>query len=93
MGYAKWWDHSKDLRKRNSGCQSAKAVGVVKELTNKVDQVSVLVATTGNIGKLSPNSTLVLNSTRTIDYSTTYHMTFASRHVHKLEPSTKTNVS
>lgn len=59
----------------------------------KNNQAFVLAAITCNVKNVSNDFAFVSSSTWIIDYRATGHITCDYRHVHLLEPSTKTNVS
>lgn len=93
MGYPDWWDHSRDSRKRNSKKPSSAAIVETRKEDDVAGQISALAAAAGNGGKVSNMSTLVSNSAWTIDSGATDHMTFDSRQVSPLKPSSQKFVS
>ena len=93
MGYPEWWDHSRDPRKRNSKKTSTAAVVETKIDDDVAGKVSTLVTTASNGGKVLNMSTPVSNSAWIIDFGATDHMTFYSRQVSPLKPSSQKFVS
>lgn len=64
-----------------------------KQGTESLENSSTLIATTDNAGRALKTSTPTMNSTWIIDYGATNHMTFDSRQVSPLKPSSLKNVS
>ena len=93
MGYSKWWDHSRDSRKKNSKKASTAAIVETKTKADSDEKSSALAAATGNGGKVLNISTPVSNSAWIIDSGATDHMTFYSRQVSPLKPSSQNYVS
>ena len=93
MGYPKLWDHSHDSRKKNSKKTSTAAIVETKTKADSDEKSSALAAATGNGGKVLNISTPVSNSAWIIDSGATDHMTFYSRQVSPLKPSSQNYVS
>ena len=93
MGYPKWWDHSRDSRKKNSKKASTTAIVETKTEDDSGENSSALAAQGGNGGKVLNISTLVSNSAWIIDSGATDHMTFDSRQVSTLKSSSQHSVS
>ena len=93
VGYPEWWDHSRDSRKKNSKKTSNAAVVETKTSDGVVGQILALVVAVGNGDKVLNISTLVSNSAWIIDSGATDHMTFDSRQVSPLKPSSQKFVS
>ncbi|KAK3037179.1 hypothetical protein RJ639_031066 [Escallonia herrerae] len=89
VGYPEWWDHNRDLRKRNFKRTSSTAVVETKTEDDVTGQHSALAAAAGNGGKALNMSTLVTNSAWIIDSGATDHMTFDSRQVSTLKQSSQ----
>ncbi|KAH0672644.1 hypothetical protein KY290_024878 [Solanum tuberosum] len=87
VGYPEWWDHNRDSRRRNASKSSTTAIVETNAKEDVVGQSTALVATRGNYGKALNSSALVSNSTWIIDFGATDHMTFDSRQVSSLKPS------
>ena len=92
-GYPKWWDHSRDSRKKNSKKASTAAIVDTKTEDDSGERSSTLVATAGNGGKVFNISTPVSNSAWIIDSDATDHMTFDSRQVSPLKSSSQNSIS
>ena len=93
VGYLKWWDHSRDSRKKNSKKASTAAIVETKTEDDNGEKSSTLAATAGNGGKVLNISTPVSNSAWTIDSGATDHMKFDSRQVSPLKYSSQHSVS
>ena len=93
MGYLDWWDHNRDQRKKDSNKTLTATIAEIKTEANVADKASSLVATTDYGGKVLNTSIPVINSTWIIDAGTTHHMTFDSRQVSPLRPSSQKIVS
>ncbi|KAH0679168.1 hypothetical protein KY284_020253 [Solanum tuberosum] len=93
VGYLEWWDHNRGSRRINA---SKSSTAVIVETNAKEDvagQSTALLATRGNNGKALNSSALVSNSTWIIDSGATDHMTFDSRQVSSLKPSSQKYIS
>ena len=93
MGYPDWWDHNRDQRKKDSKKTSTAAIAEIKTEANVDEKASALVAATDYGGKVLNTSTPVINSTWIIDSGATDHMTFDSRQVSPVRPSSQKFVS
>ena len=89
MGHLEWWDHSRDPRKRNSKKTSTTAVVETKTKDDIAGKVSAFVSEANNGGKVLNMSIPVSNSGWIIDSGATDHMTFDSRQVSPLKPSSQ----
>ena len=86
-------DNNRDQRKKNSKKTSTTTVTEIKTKTNVAEKVSALVAATDHYGKFLNTFTPVINSAWIIDSGATDHMTFDSRQVSTLRPSSQKIVS
>ncbi|RVW18959.1 Retrovirus-related Pol polyprotein from transposon RE1 [Vitis vinifera] len=86
-------DNNRDQRKKNSKKTSIATVAEIKTEANVVMKASALVAATDHGGKFLNSFTLVINSAWIIDSGATDHMTFDSRQVSPLRPSSQKIVS
>ena len=93
MGYPDWRDHSRDSQKRNSKKPSSDAVVETRKEDDVAGQILTLEVVAGNGGKVLNMSTLFSNSAWIIDSGATDHMTFDSRQVSPLKPSSQNSVS
>jgi hypothetical protein len=93
VGYPDWWDHNRDPRKRNSKKVFTAVVAETNAGADFIEQTSALVGAAGNSGKVLNISSHVSNSAWIIDSGATDHITFDSRHVLPLKPSSKKFVS
>ena len=93
VGYPKWWDHSRDSRKKNSKKSSTIAIVETKTEDDRGEKSSALATAAGNGGKVLNISTPVSNSAWIIDSGATDHMTFDSRQVSPLKSSSQHSVS
>jgi hypothetical protein len=94
VGYPEWWDHNRDPRKKYSNKTSAAAVVETKiDMEDVAETTSALVARRGNGGKALNSLALISNSTWIIDSGATDHMTFDSRQVASLIPSSQKFIS
>ena len=89
MGYPDWWDHNRDQWKKDSKKTSTVVVAEIKTEANVVEKASALVAAIDYGGKFLNTSTLVINSAWIIDSGAINHMTFDSRQVSPLRPSSQ----
>ncbi|WKA01900.1 hypothetical protein VitviT2T_020152 [Vitis vinifera] len=86
-------DHNRDQRKKDSKKTLTATIAEIKTEANVTENVSALVATTNYNGKFLNISTPVINSAWIIDSDATNHMTFDSRQVSPLRPSSQKIVS
>ena len=93
MGYSKWWDHSRDSRKKNSKKVSTAAIVETKTSDDSGQKSSALAAAGGNGGKVLNISTPFSNSAWIINFGATDHMIFDSRQVSPLKSSSQNFVS
>ena len=93
MGYPKWWDHSRDSRKKNSKKASTAVIVETKTEDESGEKSSALAAASGNGGKVLNIYTPVSNSAWIIDSGATDHMTFDPRQVPPLKSSSPHSVS
>ena len=93
MGYPKWWDHSRDSRKKNSKKASTTAIVETKTEGDSCEKSLALAVAVGNGGKVLNISTPVSNSACIINSGATDHMTFDSRQVSPLKSSSQNYVS
>ena len=93
VGYPKWWDHSRDSRKKNSKKASIAAIVETKTEDDSGEKSSALAVTTSKGGKVLNISTPVSNSAWIIDSGAMDHMTFDSRQVLPLKSSSQNSVS
>ena len=93
VGYPDLWDHNRDQQKKNSKKTSTAAIAEIKTEANVDEKASALVATTDHGGKFLNTSTPVINNAWIIDSGTTDHMTFDSRQVSPLIPSSQKSCS
>ncbi|KAK0591100.1 hypothetical protein LWI29_035615 [Acer saccharum] len=92
IGYPYWWDLSKAPHKRNSKGNHA-SVAIAESSKNTPEEVSSLIATSGNTGKALHTSALNSDNTWIIDSGPTDHMTFDSNHIQSMKPSKQYIVS
>ncbi|WVY93108.1 hypothetical protein V8G54_032196 [Vigna mungo] len=85
-GYPEWWDHSRDQRRKNP----AAAVVEAKNIDEASKDSTTLMAIRGNGGEFYVPIT---NSTWIIDSGATDHMTFDSRQISTMKPSSKELIS
>ena len=89
VGYPEWWDHSCDQRKKNF----IKVLTIATVETKTEDKVAetnlALIAATDIGGKALKIYAPISNSTWIIDSGATDHMTFDSRQVSLLKPSSQ----
>ncbi|WVY99005.1 hypothetical protein V8G54_031156 [Vigna mungo] len=85
-GYLEWWDHSWDQRGKNP----AAAVVEAKNIDEASKDSTALMTIRGNGGEFSVRIT---NSTWIIDSGATDHMTFDSRQISSMKPSSKELIS
>lgn len=93
VGYPEWWDHSRAPKKRNSKNTPTAAVAGTNTGDDVAEKGSALVATTNTCGKALNISTHIFNSAWIIDSGATDHMTFDSRQVAHLRPSSQKSIS
>ena len=86
-------DNNRDQRKKDSKKTSTTIVAEIKTKANVVEKASALVAAIDYGGKFLNTSTPVINSAWIIDSGAIGHMTFDSRQVLPLRPSSQKNVS
>ncbi|RVW95943.1 Retrovirus-related Pol polyprotein from transposon TNT 1-94 [Vitis vinifera] len=86
-------DNNRDQRKKDSKKTSTATVAEIKTKANVVEKASALVAATDHGGKFLNTFTPVINSAWIIDSGATDHMTFDSRQVSPLRPSSQKIVS
>lgn len=90
VGYPEWWDHNCDPQKRHSSKTSTAAIVETKTDKEDIDgKSSALVAIGGNGGMALNSAALVSNSAWIIDLGATDHMTFDSRKISSLIPSSQ----
>ncbi|KAH0720857.1 hypothetical protein KY290_005874 [Solanum tuberosum] len=89
VGYPEWWDHNRDSRRRNASKSSTAAIVETNAKEDVAGQSTTLVATRGNNGKALNSFALVSNNTWIIDSGATDNMTFDSRQVSSLKPSSQ----
>ncbi|RVW91120.1 hypothetical protein CK203_039918 [Vitis vinifera] len=82
-----------DQRKKDPKKTSTATVAEIKTEANVAEKASTLVAATDHGGKFLNTFTLVINSAWIIDSGATDHMTFDSRQVSPLRPSSQKIVS
>ncbi|WJZ83066.1 hypothetical protein VitviT2T_002777 [Vitis vinifera] len=85
--------NNRDQRKKDSKKTSIATVAEIKTKANVAEKASALVATTDHGGKFLNTFTPVINSAWIIDSGATDHMTFDSRQVSPLRPSSQKIVS
>ena len=93
MGYSKWWDHSRDSRKKNSKKACTAAIVETKIEDDSDENSLALAAAAGNGGKVLNISTPLSNRAWIIDSGAPDHMTFDSRQVSPLKSSSQNYVS
>ena len=93
VGYPEWWDHNRDPRKKNPKQTSTAAIVETKVEDEVAEKVSALATVIRIGGKVLNMSTVVTNSAWIIDSGATDHMTFDSRQVSNLKPSSQMSVS
>ncbi|RVW57872.1 Retrovirus-related Pol polyprotein from transposon RE1 [Vitis vinifera] len=86
-------DNNRDQRKKDSKKTSTATVAEIKTEANVAEKASALVAATDHGGKFLNTFTPVINSAWIIDSGATDHMTFDSRQVSPLRPSSQKIVS
>ena len=86
-------DNNRDQRKKDSKKTSTTTVAEIKTEANVVEKASALVAATDHGSKFLNTFTPVINSAWIIDSGVTDHMTFDSRQVSTLRPSSQKIVS
>ncbi|RVW22233.1 Retrovirus-related Pol polyprotein from transposon TNT 1-94 [Vitis vinifera] len=86
-------DNNHDQRKKDSKKTSIATVAEIKIEANVAEKASALVAATDHGGKFLNTFTPVINSAWIIDSGATDHMTFDSRQVSPLRPSSQKIVS
>ena len=74
MGYLKWWDHSRDSRKKNSKKACTAAIVETKTADDSDENSLALAAAAGNGGKVLNISTPLSNRAWIIDSGATDHM-------------------
>ena len=82
-------DNNRDQRKKDSKKTSIATVAEIKIEANVAEKASALVAATDHGGKFLNTFTPVINSAWIIDSGATDHMTFDSRQVSPLKPSSQ----
>ncbi|WVZ17273.1 hypothetical protein V8G54_010255 [Vigna mungo] len=85
-GYPDWWDHNRDQRRKNPAASVVEA----KTIDEASKESTALMAIRGNGGEFSVPIT---NSTWIIDSGATDHMTFDSRQISSMKPSSKKLIS
>ena len=80
-------DHNRDQRKKDSKKTLTATISEIKTEANVAEKASALVAATDHGGKFLNIFTPVINSEWIIDSSVIDHMTFDSREVSPLRPS------
>ena len=85
--------NNRDQRKKDSKKTSTTTVAEIKTKANVAEKASALVAATDHGGKFLNTFTPVINSAWIIDSGATDHMTFDSRQVSPLRPSSQKIVS
>ena len=93
VGYPNWWDHNCDQRKKDSKKTSTTTIAEIKTEANVDEKASALITATDYGGKFLNTSTHVINSAWIIDFGAIDHMTFDSRQVSPLRPSSQKIVS
>ena len=86
VGYPDWWENNRAPQKRDSKRKPTAAVAETGMDGDSIDTASTLVATVKDCGKIS---TPVSNSAWIIDSGATDHVTFDSRQVNSINPSSK----
>ena len=86
-------DNNHDQRKKDSKKTSTATVAKIKTKANVAQKASALVAATNYGGKFLNTFTPIINSAQIIDSGATDHMTFESRQVSTLRPSSQKNCS
>ena len=86
-------DNNHDQRKKDSKKTSTVTIAEIKTEPNVAEKAFALVAATDHGGKFLNSFTLVINSAWIIDSGATDHMTFDSRQVSSLRPSSQKIVS
>nr|CAN81557.1 hypothetical protein VITISV_010784 [Vitis vinifera] len=86
-------DNNRDQRKKDSKKTSIATVAEIKTEANVVEKAFALVAATDHGGKFLNTFTPVINSAWIIDFGAIDHMTFDSRQVSPLRPSSQKIVS
>ena len=81
--------NNRDQRKKDPKKTSTATVAEIKTEANVAEKASALVAATDHGGKFLNTFTPVINSAWIIDSSATNHMTFDSRQVSPLKPSSQ----
>ncbi|XP_024036853.1 uncharacterized protein LOC112096885 [Citrus clementina] len=89
IGYPDWWD----TRKKNTKHGSKTTVAESTSTTDLRKESSMQIATSVSPGKALKTLTPVINSTWIIDSGATDHMTFDSRQVSQLKPSSQKHIS
>ena len=91
VGYPNWQDHNRDQWKKDSKKTSTIIVAELKTEANVAETASTLVAARDYGGKFLNTSTPIINGAWIIDSDATDHMTFDSRQVSPLRPSSQKN--
>ena len=86
-------DNNRDQQKKDSKKTSTTTVAEIKTEANIAEKASALVAVTDHGGKFLNTFTPVMNSAWIIDFGATDYMTFDSRQVSPLRPSSEKIVS
>ncbi|WKA11706.1 hypothetical protein VitviT2T_029179 [Vitis vinifera] len=86
-------DNNRDQRKKDSKKTLTATIAEIKTEANVAEKASALVAATDHVGKFLNTFTPVINSAWIIDSGATDHMTFDSRQVSPLRPSSQKIVS
>ena len=86
-------DNNRDQWKKDSKKTSTATITEIKTEVNVVEKASALVVATNHGGKFLNTFTHVINSAWIIDFGATDHMTFDSKQVSPLRPSSKKIVS
>ncbi|RVW66051.1 Retrovirus-related Pol polyprotein from transposon TNT 1-94 [Vitis vinifera] len=86
-------DNNRDQRKKDSKKTSIATVAEIKTEANVAEKASALVVATDHGGKFLNTFTPVINSAWIIDFGAIDHMTFDSRQVSPLRPSSQKTVS
>ena len=89
MGYPDWWDHNRDQQKKDSKKTLTAIVAEIKIEVNVAEKAFALVATIDYGGKFLNTFTPVINSAWIINSGATDHMTFDSKQVSPLRPSSQ----
>ena len=95
LGYQHFviYDNNRDQRKKDSKKTLTATIVEIKTKANVAEKASALVAATDHGGKFLNTFTPVINSAWIIDSGATDHMTFDSRQVSPLRPSSQKIVS